>query len=201
MIPRSRPQMTRNQVMGLLAKAGLDKQLTEADTLLIVGVRGYYRDTMGAPGRNDRGLYDDAIFIVTPDRFHAFNANTDASRVRRGSGKGAAKGMAMLKPGLWRAHQIGTHRAGTKSAHQALVQQNGPVTVRRDGSPDYDDAGYFGINIHRGGNGTTSSLGCQTIPPGQWAEFIGKVIECAKRRFGASWAEGTIPYALIDNSQ
>ena len=37
------------------------------------------------------------------------------------------------------------------------------------------------INIHRGGNTTTSSEGCQTIPPRQWDTFIAQVDTLAKR--------------------
>ena len=45
--------------------------------------------------------------------------------------------------------------------------------------------GDFGINIHEGGYGTTSSLGCQTIPPDdQWATFIALAISEAKRIHG-----------------
>lgn len=195
MVPASRPRMSLAEVTALVAPLGL---ALARDPLFIVGVRGYYRDTMGAPGRNDRGIYDDALFIVSRQLFAAYNANTDPSRVRKGSGHSAGKGMAALEPGLWRSYRVGMHRAGTRTGHRALIQIGGAVTVMRDGNPPYPATGHFGINIHRGGRRTTSSEGCQTIPPDQWPSFIANVIDQAKRAYGASWGVTTIPYALVD---
>jgi lysozyme len=48
------------------------------------------------------------------------------------------------------------------------------------------------INIHRGGHNTTSSLGCQTIPPSQWDAFYAAVSGEMKR-----YNLKTIPYVLI----
>ena len=45
--------------------------------LVVAGVRGYYKNAMGAPGVNDRGIYDDAIFVYTPSVMAAFNGNAD----------------------------------------------------------------------------------------------------------------------------
>lgn len=189
--PASRPRLTRAELHAAIARFGIDRR---AHPLLVIGVRGYYADTMGAPGRNDRGLYDDAIFIDAPEATIAFNANTDPSRVRKGKGTGAGKGMASLKPGLWKVYRFDLH----KGQYQALCQRAGPVTVMRDGDPPYADTGMFGINIHRGGNTTTSSEGCQTIPPGQWPSFIATMTDQAKRLFGADWKGETIPYVLLE---
>lgn len=189
--PASRPAASRAKVLEAVKAMDLDRA---KEPLILIGVRGYYRDTMGRVGVNDRGFYDDAIFIDAPEAFVAFNANTDPSRYKPGAGKGTGKGMANLKTGVWRAHRIGKH----KTQYPALVQLNGAVTVRRDGQPDYDDTGFFGINIHRGGVNGTSSLGCQTLPPKQWDAFISTVVDQAKRNFGAKWEKTTIPYVLID---
>jgi lysozyme len=163
--PNTRPKLTRSAVEFIL---GTHKV---RDAVAIVGSRGYYRDTMGRPGANDRGIYDDAIFVISPEGFVSFNANVDPSISRRG--------IAVLKTGVWR-YKLGIHGLSRPAAqrYRALVQA-GPVTVHRDDVGD--DTGWFGINIHRGGVSTTSSLGCQTIVPGQWPAFIALVEQELKR--------------------
>lgn len=194
--PAARPKMTRAALMAEVAQRHGARMLEYP--LLIVGVRGYYRDTMGAVGRNDRAIYDDAIFVVAPEAFAAFNANTDPSGYRKGKGTGAGKGMASLNPGVWPVYRLGVHRAGTKGGHEALRQDGGPVTVTRDGDPPYEHSGMFGINIHRGGWNSTSSEGCQTIPPDQWPAFITMVTDQVKRLAAATWRRETIPYVLLE---
>jgi hypothetical protein len=192
-IPPSRPQLKRDELLEALAPLGIDRKVSP---IVVVGIRGYYRDTLGKPGTNDRAIYDDAIIIDAPEAYVTFNANTDPSAYRLGAGKGVGKGMASLKSGVWRAHQFGDH----KGKYLALIQTGGAVTVTRDGSPPYDDTGYFGINIHKGGANTTSSEGCQTLPPAQWDSFIATVVDQAKRQFGASWRKAVIPYVLLDGA-
>lgn len=153
--PPRKPQATREQIEGLIS--GLDKRLVH-----LVGVRGYYRDSMGKKGVNDRSVYDDSIFLIGPDVFVSFNANVDPSIYRHR--------VAVLKEGFW-SYKLGIHGLSKPKSqqYQALVQA-APVTVVRDGVGN--DTGWFGINIHRGGYNTTSSLGCQTLPPAQWPSFI-----------------------------
>lgn len=175
-VPSDRPGLARSFARQLLAAAGVDGPA-------LVGRRAYYRDTMGEPGKNDRGIYDDAIALVTPTAFATFNANTDPSRF--------SPGIAVLKPGVWR-YKIGTHNISKppQYRYKALVQA-GPVTVVRDGRGE--DTGWFGINIHRGGRTTTGSLGCQTIHPAQWDAFIA-LVEGELVRHGII----TIPYLLTE---
>ena len=192
LIPKTRPKLSRSALLAAIDRFELDRQ---KHPIVIVGVRGYYRDTMGKPGVNDRALYDDAIFIDAPEAFGSFNANTVPTQYRAGRGtREGEKGMATLKPGLWLAHRIGKH----KKQYPALIQTGGPVTVSRDGTPPYDHTGYHGINIHCGGSRTTSSLGCQTLPPAQWTAFISCVVDQSRRCFGAKWNQTTIPYILLE---
>jgi len=190
-LPATKPRVSRTQLMEIIRQRHPDFRPGD---LTIVGVRGYYRDTMGAVGRNDRAMYDDALFIVTPDAFVAFNGNTDPNGYRKGAGRGAGKGMASLKPGVWPAYRLDLHQG----KYLAVCQRSRPVTVTRDGSPPYDDTGMFGINIHKGGINGTSSEGCQTVPPAQWPAFIALVIDQAKRVSGAAWREQPITYVLLD---
>lgn len=76
-LPSGRPRLDRNAVAQLLHKA----KVTTA--VAIVSIRGYLRDSMGKPGANDRVIYD-ALFVVSPDAFVAFNGNVDPSAYRKG---------------------------------------------------------------------------------------------------------------------
>lgn len=189
MIPASTPKLSRDALDTRLQKAGYTRKLAR-HPLLLIGIRGYYRDSMGAVGRNDRGIYDDALFVCSPNAMVAFNGNTDPSSYRKATA--SKRGMATLVPGLYLAHKIGLHKG-----YRALSQQMGEVTVARDGEPALD-TGYHGINIHRGAPKSTSSEGCQTIPPAQWPAFIGLVESEARRLFGAEWPRTVIPYALLE---
>ena len=177
-VPASRPKQDRAESLRLLEAHGV------TDGLALLGVRGYYLRTMGAPDRNDRDLYDDAIALVTPSAHVTFNANVDPSPIRRG--------VASLAPGsyLYRLGIHGLNRPANRR-YEALVQA-APVTVQRDGGRR--ESGWFGINIHRGGSNTTSSLGCQTIHPTQWSAFIALVKQEVRRE-----GRRRIPYVLVVN--
>ena len=190
-LPLSRPLQSRDKTAELLFTHKI------FDPVAVVGIRGYYLATMGRPDRNDRGAYDDAIIVVSSSCHVAFNGNVDPSVYRRE--------IASLKPGVWR-YKPGTHGLSRPVAQRypAFVQA-APVTVVRDstgdahGHPDpapYEETGYFGINIHRGGSARTSSLGCQTIPPAQWAAFHSLVTEQLKR-YGCK----SFPYLLAEDSR
>lgn len=183
MIPKDRPRIQRKDTEKLLASRRV------SDPVCVVGIRGYYRDTMGAKGKNDVGLFDDAIIVVSPNVHAAFNGNVDPTRL--GWNPKVRKPMAQLKPGVYR-YKIGMHGLRTKNPYKALVQA-GPVTVFRG---DKEETGWFGINIHAAGS-TTSSEGCQTVPraDGQWNALIA-LIETEMKRNNAK----TLSYVLVSNS-
>jgi hypothetical protein len=186
-----RPRLSAAALEDLLEPYHIDR---EKYPVVIVGLRGYYKDSMGAPGVDDRSIYDDAIFVHSPSVMAAFNGNTNPSGFRKGEGKGARKGIASLNPGVMYVHTLGKH----KGKYLALCQTKGPVTVTRDGiQKNYSDSGYFGINIHKGDYNSTSSEGCQTIHPDQWKSFINLVADQVKRYEGANWETACIPYVLL----
>lgn len=156
--------MTTPQLPDADIRAIIAKNAVPLNEVSVVAIRGYYLDSMGAPGENDRRIYDDAMFIVTPSETLRFRANTDPNGYRKGRGTGAGKGMAMLKTGI---HIYGTG----KHKGRAAFRQCEPFTVIRDGDPPYEDTGMHAINLHDGGYNSTSSLGCQTIPKVSWADF------------------------------
>jgi hypothetical protein len=150
MISNDRPALSKYELGQLLIPYGIDQ---DKFPLIVIG---YYKNTMGVPGVNDRGIYDDAIFIESSSVLAAYNANTDPTKYRKGIGSGVTKGMASLKSGAWFVHKFDLH----KGQYLALCQRAGNVTVIRDGNPPYEHIGSFGINIHRGSYHTTSHNPC-----------------------------------------
>lgn len=173
----TRPKLSRNEALKYVPAEF-------AGQVALLGIRGYYEKTMGDPSKNDRGIYDDAIFIISPDHFSAYNANTDPSKFR--------KGIAMLKPGThyYRKgkHGISKPGGGYPALRPATSGEKLPVT--RDGE---GDSMGIAINIHKGGYNTTSSEGCQTIYPDQWTEFI-KTVYAQMDKYG----QDKIAYVLME---
>lgn len=148
------------------------------------GCSGYFWDTMGVPGKNDRKINDDAIGAVSKGRIDIrFGANTDPSVYRTG--------VATLRPNQVIWYRPGWHRLGTPSGHKAF-RQDSPVVVKRDGTENFrkgtthhtygvclgngfwTDLGFddrFWTNLHRQTGSGTSSLGCLTLPRSAWDIF------------------------------
>jgi lysozyme len=104
-------------------------------------------------------------------------------------------GIATLKAGTWR-YEPGMHgysqaRAGKPGYPYPAFVQADEVTCTRDNTSS--TTGYFGINIHRGSNSGTSSLGCQTVPPNQWEEFHGLLVSRLSR-----WRQAEFSYVLFE---
>lgn len=202
--------MTRPQLKLDEAIAYCNKHLV-TDPVKLLAIRGYYKRTMGNPTANDRNIYDDAFFILTPFIYRSFNANVDPSVNR--------PGVAVLQPGVY-YHRKGLHNISklnrARKDHEAIyrklitsgkdapewprtywaLRQDSDVTVLRDGatepvtdSPD----NRFWINVHKGNYSSTSSLGCLTIYPDQWVEFRDTVFaEMARCR------QDRVPTLLIE---
>ena len=180
MIPNSRPQQAKEKTLAMVIRAGIE------DRVALVGIRGYYADSMGIKGKNDRGLYDDAINLLSPSVHATFNANTDPSIYR--------KGIAVLKTGVHRVrkgnHGISKPGGGYPALRPANAKEELPVTRDITG----DDMG-IAINIHKGSYKSTSSEGCQTIYPSQWDGFINLVYSEMNR-----YNQKTIPYLLVEQT-
>jgi lysozyme len=180
--PKTRPRITAQDVEEIARKHGVK------DAVVIVGIRGYYLRTLGDPRKNDRGIWDDCIAVISPTAFAAYNGNTDPSFWR--------KGIASLVEGVHK-YRKGKHGISRGNPYPALRPANPSesLPVTRDGQLGRSQG--VAINIHRGGSinsvsqSVTSSLGCQTIPREQWPSFIGLVYGEMDR-----YGQKIIPYVL-----
>ena len=156
--------------------------------MYVVGVPGYYWRSMGNPQSNDRGIYDDALFVVSPSSFISFNGNTDPSNHQ--------KAVATLLPGvhLYKPGNHGISRPGGGYPAFRPATRGEALPVKRDGESRIPSSRPgIAINIHRGSRNSTSSLGCQTVPPDQWSEFYA-VVRGEMKRHG----QKTFEYILLD---
>lgn len=177
-----RPKLTQVEAEQLIKK---HCHTVILEAVKVLAIRGYYKNSMGKPGVNDRGIYDDAIFLIGPNYFKSFNANTDPSKQR--------PGIATLIAGLhW--FKKGKHGISRPGGGYPAFRPDTPdegLDVQRDGK----DGIYRGIaiNIHRGGEKYTSSEGCQTIHPTQWLEFQTKAYDLMTKE-----GQRSLPYLLIE---
>ena len=181
-IPTSRPQAKRHEIL-----AKVPTWVIEKYQVIFLGFPAYYRDTMGEAGKNDRNVYDDAMFIIAPDFFGSWNANTDPSCSDR-----QKPDVAVLSPGV-HLYRKGKHKIASPLGYAAFrpATPNEELPVTRSGKPSFGIA----INIHKGGVNGTSSLGCQTIPPAQWESFRSTAYMLMDR-----YNQDKIPYVLIANA-
>jgi hypothetical protein len=221
--PKARPKLPRKTVREVADRILRENPHSDAEAIrascpvMLLGVRGYYRNTMGRTGVNDFNVFDDAGFVITPDEVIPFNWNCDPCKT--GWNAGVGKYYAQLMPGVWPFRQ-GTHK-GTPGAlrqmtnDEALVadlsryftddRSDGYFVVRRveDDNVGRLETHYQAINIHWGGKHGTSSWGCQTVPRSQWDEFQ-KSIYRAMNANGQAWSQakptrrGWIPYLLTE---
>lgn len=166
------PKMTKAEIETIVKNSGVKSDV------VIVGIRGYYRDSMGKVGINDRGIYDDAIFVLSPNEFQAFQANVDPSIFK--------KGIATLQVGVYKVVKWIHH--GKYAALQIVND-----VVNRDGQTN-NDSGRHGINFHYGSETQTWSEGCQTLPKSIYWNFLNLVYgEMQKYHLDS------VQYVLIDN--
>lgn len=178
-VPNSQPRIHYSVVERIADEKG------KGFPVVMVGFRGYYLDTMGVKGKNDIGIYDDAIVLISPNVFLAVNANTDPSVAR--------PGIATLQPGvhMYRKGNHGISRGpGYPAFRPATSGERLPVTRKGQTGVKWGVA----INIHKGSLNTTSSEGCQTIYPTQWLGFQ-KTAYSELDRFN----QPTFPYILVDS--
>ncbi|WP_234828189.1 lysozyme [Sinorhizobium fredii] len=188
LLPLQRPKQTAAITRAVLQKFhDLMPADGHNDSVAVVAVRGYYLNTLGKEGANDRGVYDDAMFVVEPEGVHNFNSNTDPGRFGRG--------IARLKSRQAIRYRPGPHGFSRKNGPYPAFRQDSNCTVIRDETGEDTDSpsGRFWINLHRGGITTTSSLGCQTVPPHQWNEFKTLVDGLLKKH-----SQETFYYLLVD---
>ena len=174
------------------------------DTPVVVGgIRGYYRDSVGRVGFNEFGEWDDALFFFSRDEFQIIRGNTDP--VRMGWNAGVGKPFAVLQPGIsWMRR--GPHRGRKPALRQCTdeeadglgIPDEGEFTVQRSwGENDrrnYFEKGYFAINVHDSlSEGTTSSWGCQTAPHSTFIPWMIRIWELT-----TAAKQSAIPYILIN---
>ena len=196
MIPKTKPRAPRHIVQAAALKEWRkDKTRGPMPDFYVLSVRGYYRDTMGKVGVNDRGIFDDAFFVVGPDTFVSFRGNVDPSYYKAGVSS-LMTGWHKYKPGL---HGVSRDRPGKKVSYPAFI----PATpgkrlpVTRDGERGRSKRDGVANNIHRTSYNTTGSAGCQTLPPSDWTAFHALVTMELKRHGLKTFWNGLVEGPIV----
>ena len=168
-VPISRPQFKKEDAVKILEKYNLPQ-----NQVYLIAFRGYYSRTFPPVG-NNIGVYDDALIMISPDYYNTYNFNVDPSSEKTGRANVVSNQIIEF--------EIGIHnRSKAKSRqYKALIQDEATFKIYRyNQGTKYEDS--IGINLHKGGYNTTSSLGCLTVYPDQWDSFI-KDVEQQMNRY------------------
>jgi hypothetical protein len=181
----SKINLTKDQVLKVFAARGVTTH-TKANNIAILAVRDADGDG------NEFNVYDDCMFVVSKDKFRAFDANTDPVRHSYGIAQLASDQVIKYRPGR---HKYASGYAAFRQASNAKINRKGKGI-------QFDN---IGANIHRGGNGNTSSIACQTLHPKVWGDFrafiyeiLGVKVETAKDSPGGFGP--TFEYLLMDRT-
>jgi lysozyme len=175
------PNLSRREIQKIIEHH--KKHYSVAGNVFVVGIRGYFLDSIGLANRNDLNVWDDVLAYWSPRDNGAFAGNTDPSFVIQ---KG--RELAKLNLGVYQ-FQTGHHKKIPKAFRAYPEGVKLPCT--RNGKPSF--CSY--INIHPGGIGTWSE-GCQTLPPSNWAKFQPEVY--AELDF---YKQKIFNYLLIENRE
>lgn len=159
--------------------------------VLLIGVRGYFLNTVGAAFANDFNAWDDAMLVYENGTLlKTFNANTDPSKLKQE--------IAMLDTGVYQFAK-GTHK-NRILAFRAYPEGVKLPCKRQDFSGNWHKSLCSYINIHDGGLENTWSEGCQTIinqgNQKQFNEFRDLVYTLMARH-----DLRTVTYLLIEESE
>lgn len=178
--------VTAGRISKAEAAAYLKKAIIPVtNAVMVLAIRGYYKNSMGKAAENDRGIYDDAFVVIGPNYFKTFNANTDPRKY--------ADGIATLLPGLHFFKQ-GLHGFGRKTApYKAFRTDNvrEVLPVTRDGQKGIKEG--ITVNIHAGGEYQTNSAACQTVIKSQYNEFQKELYELMNKE-----GQKTLPFLLLE---
>ena len=187
--PPSRPQLSADKVRAYVQKTVVNGvPLFQLGPVLLLGNRGYYLNSMGEPGKNDRNLYDDAAWLIVWPKVNVPLFQSEPGYLNRllklGDPQLVQKAFSDLQvfpfnfntdPSIYRKGRgysddtkgvaqlkagLWWYKRGMHRGQYLAYVQAGDVTVIRDGNPPYEDTGDFGIHIHIGYDLSTSSLGC-----------------------------------------
>jgi len=162
----------------------------------LIYVRGHYLDSMGRPDVDDVNIYDDAVFLASPNLRESWNANTSPSFPK--------KGYAELMLGQFVYYPSFHHIWDAKKRYKALRPYPEGVRLKclRNGKPST----CANTNAHMGGANPAAfdvvwSEGCLTVPKTQYPDFQSRVFHeietCNGDYIGDKTATGK-PSKLID---
>ncbi len=127
-------------------------------------------DASGAANDDAPNVFNDLRVVLrvgragNPRIVGSWDATTEPGKYYTAVEKIDPRGAARIAFGQYKAWSVGTHRAGSPTAHEALVQ-TAPIRVFRDLNEDFErqgDAefkGLFGVNQHWGYDLPKSDIG------------------------------------------